>query len=502
MNPTIDPEKDYYTILEVAQGASQEEIKRAYRGLARRYHPDSHAGDVQRFRLVQEAYEVLQDPVVRKAYDRQRASRGLTPDAPVVIETTLSQSCLPALNSPQMIYLLMDVQPAKHLPRVRQSLNLALVIDRSTSMRGRRIENVKMAARDLVDSLQPNDRLTIVSFSDRAEVLAPSTLARDKSALQSAISQMMPGGGTEIYQGVLAGLQEVRRFAGKGTIDHVILLTDGRTYGDEDLALAEARRAGEEGIGISAMGIGEDWNDLFLDALARYGGGVSQYIRSPSQLQALLSNQIRDLGTIVARQAQLHLLPAPKVEIQSAYRVAPYIETLHMRSDHTAALGNLGEDPLVILMDMTVQREHGGASRLLRMELEAETHDGQQVSVRQDVSVDFVSGRPESEEVPSRMISFLSRLSIYRLQERAWQALESGQTQEATALLESAATRLFDLGYQDLARAALVEANRVTREGGASMQGRKTVRYGTRSLMMSSPRFGGTKEVGNHGKSQ
>ena len=283
----IDAGKDYYDILGVSPETSDDEIKRAHRELARRYHPDSGTGDPETFRRIQDAYEILIDPVARRAYDHQRASRGFNHDAPVTCVTTLSRTQIPATETAQILYLLLEFNLQRNLPKTRQPLNLALVIDRSTSMRGARIDNVKLAARELVDSLQEHDRLALVAFSDRAEVIAPSTEATDKRLLVSAISRLVPGGGTEIYQGLLAGMHEVRRHVSKQSINHVILLTDGRTYGDEESALAEARMASAAGIGISALGIGEDWNDLFLDALAHHGNGVCQYINTPSQLQNL-----------------------------------------------------------------------------------------------------------------------------------------------------------------------------------------------------------------------
>ena len=65
--------KDYYKTLGVSEKASQEEIKKAYRQLALKYHPDKNKGDKkaeERFKEISEAYEVLKDPEKRKKYDR------------------------------------------------------------------------------------------------------------------------------------------------------------------------------------------------------------------------------------------------------------------------------------------------------------------------------------------------------------------------------------------------------------------------------------------------
>jgi molecular chaperone DnaJ len=62
--------KDYYKILGVRRDASQEEIRRAFRELAQKYHPDKPGGDAEKFKEINEAYQVLSDPEKRKLYDQ------------------------------------------------------------------------------------------------------------------------------------------------------------------------------------------------------------------------------------------------------------------------------------------------------------------------------------------------------------------------------------------------------------------------------------------------
>jgi preprotein translocase subunit Sec63 len=93
VSATFDPEKNHYVSLGLSAEADTEEIKRAYRNLARSYHPDSPNGDVEAFLLVQEAYEVLGDSALRRAYDRQ-----CNRDVPFVCEVVLSRVQLPVLE--------------------------------------------------------------------------------------------------------------------------------------------------------------------------------------------------------------------------------------------------------------------------------------------------------------------------------------------------------------------------------------------------------------------
>ncbi len=486
MSAVIDPQKDYYAILGVTAMADEELIKKAYREKVRLYHPDSTNGDADVFRLVREAYEVLKDVTLRRAYDRQRGGQGLSEDAPLTFELLQSTRHLPILDIPQMLYALLDIRAKKDLRSFRRRLNLALVIDRSTSMKGVRMQNVKLAARDLLESLHSEDRLSIVAFSDRAEVLAPADYVGDTRAFNSAIRALSPGGGTEIYQGLLAGLNQVRKGVGSDMVNHVLLLTDGRTYGDEDLALSEARRAGAQNIGISAMGIGEDWNDVFLDKLARYGGGVSQYIRSPSQVRQVLREQIQGLSNTVAQHMQLKLGLPPHIRVQGAQRATPYIEALEYQN-HTVDLGSLtvGE-PVAVVVELLVDESQSGERRLARFNLEAdEVAIPTQIHLRQDLYVTFSTNPPE-EPVPPRVLNVLARVSVFQLQEHAWSALEGGDSRQATRYLEAAATQLFSMGYRELGQAAMLEVGRISQGGDPTGTGRKKLRYGTRALSVPS----------------
>ena len=478
----IDATRDYYGILNLTVVASQDAIRDAHRDLARRHHPDTGNGDAERFRQVQEAYQVLSDPMLRRAYDLQRARRG-TGAGSLALALLQSRDEMPPMDAPQVLYLFAEILPQEGMRGPRKRLNIALVIDRSTSMQGARIHNVKLAAADLLGSLQADDRLAVVTFSDRAEVVVASQLARDKRALRSAIASIVAQGGTEIRRGLAEGVEQVTPYLSDDAITHVILLTDGCTYGDEELTLAAATRAGSDGIGISAFGIGEDWNDLFLDSLARRGGGASRYIDTPSKAQEVLRAQIRGLSNRVLRGLQARVGAADGVEVQAAYRVLPHMECLPVKADNVLHLGNvLAGESCAFALELVVRNTEMGLHRVARLALEASSMASvQHVMMWRDVEVTFTSDI-QAKPVPPRLLNVLARLSVFSLQEQAWRALESGDARRATQYLESAATHLFDLGYRELGRAAMLEVDRLSHGNDPTTKGRKKLRYGTRAL--------------------
>jgi Ca-activated chloride channel family protein len=487
-----DTEKDYYAILGLAQSATDEEVKSAYRALARRYHPDSRAVNTPTtlFHEVQTAYAVLSDVNRRRAYDQRRAEAGLSEDTAVAWEVYASQNTLCSLHEAQTLYLLIDVWPATTGRGKRLPLNLCLVIDRSTSMQGARLEQVKQAAYQIITELEDGDIFAVVTFNDRAEVVLPSLLNINRIQARSKVSSILASGGTEILQGIQLGMAEIAKYHSGQVISHLILLTDGQTYGDEEDCLAEARSAGARRIGMSAMGIGEDWNDTLLDEIANQSGGVSAYIASPGQVRTILQQRVRGLGAVFAQGLTLTFRCAEGVGVESVYRAAPRVECLPLVNDQIN-LGTLQADtPLSVVVELSVAQKPPGERQLLQLELTGDIpalgRHGEKL--RRDIRHVFTPDETSPQAVPSSILSALSKVTIYRMQEQAWSMLDSGDVKTATQQLERIATRLFDLGETQLARAAMLEAGRVAQSGTATAKGRKEIKYGTRSLVIASRR--------------
>jgi Ca-activated chloride channel family protein len=482
----IDAAKDYYAILGVSPFANAEEIKHAYRKLARRYHPDSRevGTPTALFREVQAAYAVLGSPKHRKAYDQQRAESGKGPETALAWRILLSQERLSSFYKEQVLYLLLEIQAKKTMQNKRLPLNLCLVIDRSTSMQGRRLKYVKEAVHQIIKELHDDDILGLVTFSDRAKVVLPSQSDINYPRISAKIAAIRASGGTEILQGMQTGLAEIKKHHSEEVISHMIFLTDGRTYGDDEECIAEARRAGARHINITAMGIGEDWNDALLDKIASQSGGTSAYISSPSQVQNLLEEKVRGLKTVLAKGVRLDIRSVNGVQVDNVFLTTPYLERLSAPTNGSIELGTLEIDtPTNILLELIVGQRPTGDQRLLQLELMGTIPAlEREERLKHDISCTFVADKPPDEQPPQALLSTLSRITLYRMQEQAWTALEDGNTTEATQRLEIIATRLFDMGEKKLAKAALLEAGRIAGGATPSDKGRKRIKYGTRSL--------------------
>ena len=255
----VDTSRNLYAILGVHPEATPDDIREAYRIAARRFHPDANPneGAGLQFRDIAAAYGVLGNPQRRYSYDDARRAAANNDVQYFTLRVTPSKRVLSVLDEPQVLYLLLEISPMRDAAKLKKRdvpLNLTLVLDRSKSMRGMRLEKLKIAVHQIIEGLSEADRLAIVSFSDRSEVLIPAGPVTDKMALRAQVNLMRADGGTEIFYGLQAGLEEVRKNLSDRFVNHVILLTDGRTYGGEERCMGWPKRRTKRALASARWG--------------------------------------------------------------------------------------------------------------------------------------------------------------------------------------------------------------------------------------------------------
>jgi Ca-activated chloride channel family protein len=479
---------DHYTLLDIPRDASPEDIRQAYFAAARRWHPDKVKSkqNSEKFLEIQKAYEVLNNPKKRAEYDVTLPPAEIESKL-IRYKTLYSRQGLPRMKEQQLVYVLIEFFATKDKEsRPSPPLNLCLVLDRSTSMQGQNMDMVKATAIELLRRLRASDTLAVVAFSDRAETIIPAAHNIEQKKFEARIQMLQTSGGTEIFQGLEKGYEEIRRGHKKPHINHIILITDGRTYGDEKKCLELAGKAAETGIGISGLGIGNEWNDDFLDKLASLTGGSSFFVTKPQDIQHILLEKFNKLWQVHARESTLEFNVSEGVDLRYAFRLQPEVGLLPIESP--LHLGPVLKDiNLKILMEFAIHPTNSRTEnvRLLNGAFKVSTTTKstpvQSTAVRLSRPV---TGLAEPQAPPQEILKALSYLSLYRLQELARQEVAAGKYTEASRRLQRLATHLLEQGQRGLARTALVEAEHIQRQRKFTNTGEKLIKYGTRSLLM------------------
>ncbi len=479
-----------YAKLRVPRDATPDELRFAYFETARRLHPDTNPAPnaAEQFIQIQEAYEILSNPEKRLVYD---ANLNINePIEPAVsLNLLYSRTELPHLEEPQLFYALVQlVSTAEITENDTPPLNICLVLDRSTSMQGARMDMVKANAIQILRQIRPDDYFSIVVFSDRAEVLIPSSRNLELSKTEGQISLLQTGGGTEILQGLTLGIAELKRNIKPSYINHLVLLTDGRTYGDDEACIRLAEDAAANSIGISGLGIGHEYNDTFLDKLAGCSGGSTMHISAPKDLHKFLVEKFNSLGRVYAESVTLEMQLHEDVELRYAFRLQP--ELGRLSNEFPVRLGNLQYSKnLTFILELLLKRIPDqvedlqiGKGRII-MEIPSRSIPTARfkLNIARPIS-EFSEVQPPN----SAILRAMSSLTLYRLQEKARQEVVEGDLNSATRHLQHLATHLLSQGERELAHTVLLEADHIQKARQFSKEGDKKIKFGTRALLLTS----------------
>jgi Ca-activated chloride channel family protein len=231
-------------------------------------------------------------------------------DNTLAVDAKLDRGQLIAAAAGEPVYL--DLRVEAVAKGARAPLSMVLVIDRSGSMAGEKIDNVRLAAQRMIKRLSAGDQLGIISYGTDVSVDLPLTGLDDKTRLraQRVVNALEEGGGTNIDGGLRAAARLLNDEAIAGRVARVILLSDGQaTEGERRISKLAQHGASlqQRGIGLSTLGVGLDYHEDLMERLAVEGGGRYHYLKRSSMLGAILSDELQHASQVVARDVTLQL---------------------------------------------------------------------------------------------------------------------------------------------------------------------------------------------------
>ena len=409
----------------------------------------------------------------------------------ITLTATLNRPQYPTLPTEQLAYIYIEAQPADALLPSSAPLNLAFVLDRSGSMGGQPIRDLKQAVKIIIEQLSPHDLVSVVIFDDTADIVLSSQPAADKDNLLNKIERIDERGGTRMSTGIEAGLAQLQQGMENGRVSRMILLTDGETWEDSDYCLQLAQQAGQMGIPITALGLGDDWNLALLTNLASASGGSCDYIDAPEKIAATFQTVVTAMQDTVVANAHLIIRLVAGVRPRAVWRVTPLIERLdhHVLSeqDVQVGLGELQQKGQAVLAELTFPPCPAGLHRMAQVELRYDipSVNQQEEKVQQDLMIQFVANSAEAQAVNGRIMNIIEKVTAFKLQTQALDEAALGNLDGATRKLSAAATRLLSLGEAEMAQEAQQAAEQMATGQPLSSKATKKLHAVTRKLDMS-----------------
>lgn len=341
-----------------------------------------------------------------------------------------------------------DTTPGRDSPR--PPLNLSLVLDRSGSMADEgKMDYLKRASRLAIARLDRADTLSVVEYDDQISLMWPARTATDLRELNSLIDNLEPRGSTNLAGGMMRGIEEAERvLEGSSretrTLTRVILMSDGLANtgvtnpGEIARLVGNARR---KGVRISTMGLGRDYDEDLMQAIAENGGGRYYYIEHPSQMARIFQDELGSLFQTCARDISLEFTAATAVRNAE---IVGYDEATPGRSIRHGLEDVYEGEKRSILLRLDVEAPAAGTLDLGRIALKYRTAaSGESSTFARQLSVNVSSDASAVTRSQNRSVAAEAALADSdRIQKEQVRLYQQGRHDEARRNLKALATDL------------------------------------------------------------
>jgi len=264
------------------------------------------------------------------AFNRKHFDTVLSDDL-IQIQAKWGDEKINSNSKEALLELGISINKEKLKKTVEKPLNISFVLDKSGSMSGENMDILKQSMLAFIDKLRPIDKVSFIFFDDEQVLAYPQGIV-NKNVLKDIIYTLEAGGGTNIYDGLAKGYEQVSKtFNPKGS-NRVILLTDGYGSKPVDFILKQSERYFKKGISVSTIGVGYDYNNSLLSMLSKYSGGFEHSVIESSGIDKALLSEFESLFTPTASDLKVVVKYNAKIIYKTLYGIPEHKNSNNMVS--------------------------------------------------------------------------------------------------------------------------------------------------------------------------
>ena len=325
-------------------------------------------------------------------------------------------------------------QPARSDMPV-QPVDLVVVLDRSGSMHGQKLDDARRALLHLMACLSPDDRLALVAYANGVQEISPlETMDESRRAhLASAVQRLVANGGTNLGLGLQRGIEILMQTPGPQRQRRVILISDGlanQGVTDPQTLGEMASAAQASGFGISTVGVGYDFNEVLMTALADQGAGSYYFLEDPNSFAQVFEKEFQTARNVAAAGLEIRI-PPDRVRLVNA---GGYPVKLEGRSAVLFPGDLLSGQKRKLFLTLEVPTRSEGEFKLDRIQVRYQ-HNGDNRSLTSEKGWTVACVRNEKEVLASidgdEWSTQVLQEDYGRLKEEVAKAIRKGHKEEA-----------------------------------------------------------------------
>ncbi|WP_437600480.1 vWA domain-containing protein [Sorangium sp. So ce590] len=204
----------------------------------------------------------------------------------------------------------------------RPPLHLVIAVDTSASMLGDPIAYLKAGLVEMIDALGPTDRISLVRYSNTAEVVLEQAEGSDREALTEAFEGLVAAGSTNLYEGLFTAFAVAERHLDPAWQNRVIFLSDGvATTGltSPERLVSLARGYAEKGIGVTAVGVGAEFDVGAMRGISEVGAGNFYFLEDPKAVEEVFTEEVKTFLVPLALDVELDVAVGDGYVVRGAY---------------------------------------------------------------------------------------------------------------------------------------------------------------------------------------